>query len=91
MGEENQGTGAIPKAAIHEVVNSRGAPGLVDTISVKHVSGGISSIALKAYEKGREKWQGGNPRSRLVRRGAAAGHLHRGPDADQRDGRHGRS
>jgi phage terminase large subunit-like protein len=30
----------------------------VDTISVRHVSGGISTIQLKSYEKGREKWQG---------------------------------
>ena len=33
-------------------------PGLVDTIEVRHVSGGVSTIALKSYEKGREKWQG---------------------------------
>lgn len=30
----------------------------VDTIRVRHVSGEISTIQLKSYEKGREKWQG---------------------------------
>src|SRR5690349_19975993 len=37
---------------------SRGVPNLVDTLTVRHVSGGVSIIGLKAYEKGREKWQG---------------------------------
>jgi phage terminase large subunit-like protein len=52
------GTGAIPKDALVEVTSARGAPGLIDTIQVRHVGGGISRIALKSYEKGREKWQG---------------------------------
>lgn len=52
------GTGAIPKAAIVEYSNTRGIADLVDTISVRHASGEISTIALKSYEKGREKWQG---------------------------------
>ena len=30
----------------------------VDTVTVKHVSGGISSLGFKSYERGREKWQG---------------------------------
>src|SRR5713226_726189 len=34
------------------------AAGLVETIRVKHVSGGISTIAFKSYEQGRERWQG---------------------------------
>jgi phage terminase large subunit-like protein len=52
------GTGAIPKDALAELTPARGAHGLVDSIVVKHVSGGISRIGLKSYEKGREKWQG---------------------------------
>ena len=52
------GTGAIPKAAISDYSNTRGIADLVDTISVTHVSGDVSTIALKSYEKGREKWQG---------------------------------
>ena len=52
------GTGAIPKSAIADITSSRGTPDLQDSIKVRHVSGGISHIALKSYEKGREKWQG---------------------------------
>jgi phage terminase large subunit-like protein len=40
------------------VTGARGVPDLVDTLQVKHVSGDLSRIALKSYEKGREKWQG---------------------------------
>jgi phage terminase large subunit-like protein len=55
-GEE--GTGAIPKDAILELVSARGIPDLLDTIRVKHVSGGTSLIGLKSYATGREKFQG---------------------------------
>jgi phage terminase large subunit-like protein len=53
-----QGTGAIPKDAIIDIMPARGVPGLVDTILVRHVSGGVSRIGLKSYAEGREKWQG---------------------------------
>jgi phage terminase large subunit-like protein len=53
-----EGTGAIPKDAIVEIVPSRGVAELLDTIRVRHDSGGLSTIGLKSYEKGREKWQG---------------------------------
>ena len=46
-----QGTGAIPKDAIAELVSARG------TIRVHHVSGGVSIIGLKTYASGREKFQ----------------------------------
>ncbi len=52
------GTGAIPKDALVDVQSARGVPDLVDSITVKHASGGNSIIGLKSYEKGREKWQG---------------------------------
>jgi phage terminase large subunit-like protein len=52
------GTGTIPKACILGYTAARGINGLVDTIRVKHTSGGESLIAFKTYEKGREKWQG---------------------------------
>jgi phage terminase large subunit-like protein len=52
------GKGAIPKDAIADLVPARGVPGLMDTIRVRHVNGGGSSIGLKSYEKGREKFQG---------------------------------
>src|SRR5215831_16594689 len=52
------GTGAIPKDAIAELVSARGIPDLLDTIKVHHVSGGTSTIGLKTYASGREKFQG---------------------------------
>jgi phage terminase large subunit-like protein len=52
------GTGMIPKAALGNIAIARGIPGAIDTVSVKHVSGGMSSLQFKSYEKGREKWQG---------------------------------
>jgi phage terminase large subunit-like protein len=56
--EGAQGTGAVPKDALAELVPARGVPGMLDTIRVRHVSGGVSTIGLKSYEKGREKFQG---------------------------------
>jgi phage terminase large subunit-like protein len=53
-----QGTGTLPKETILECSSSRGLAGAIDTIQVRHITGGISQIALKSYEKGREKWQG---------------------------------
>ena len=53
-----QGTGAIPKDAIAELVSARGTPDLLDTIKVHHISGGHSIIGLKTYASGREKFQG---------------------------------
>jgi phage terminase large subunit-like protein len=53
-----EGTGAIPKDAVAELVSARGIPDLLDTIRVNHVSGGVSIIGLKTYASGREKFQG---------------------------------
>src|SRR6188472_1508584 len=52
------GTGAIPKDCLAEMVPARGIADLLDTIKVRHVSGGISTIALKSYISGRERFQG---------------------------------
>jgi phage terminase large subunit-like protein len=53
-----EGTGSIPKDAIAERVTARGIADLLDTIKVRHVSGGVSIIGLKTYQSGREKFQG---------------------------------
>lgn len=52
------GTGSIPKDAILEIVPARGMTELVDTIRVRHASGGTSTIGLKSYSQGRERFQG---------------------------------
>lgn len=51
------GTGAIPKACVVDTTRALGVSDLLDTIRVKHESGGESILAFKFYEKGREKWQ----------------------------------
>lgn len=61
LGREDQyGTGCIPLGCIEgEPIRARGGVQfLVDIVRIRHVSGGISTIAFKFYEKGREKWQG---------------------------------
>ena len=56
--ESAWGTGTIPGDTIISTDRARGVPNLLDNIIVRHKSGGDSHLAFKAYEKGREKWQG---------------------------------
>ena len=37
---------------------ARGVANLVDSVQIRHVSGAVSHVSFKSYEKGREKWQG---------------------------------
>ena len=49
VGEQGQyGTGMIPAHTIHHISHKSGAPGAVDTVWVKHVSGGLSTLGLKS-------------------------------------------
>lgn len=53
------GTGSIPKSSLLEVKRaSGGTPDCVDSITVKHTSGGISRLTFKTYDQGRLRWQG---------------------------------
>lgn len=53
------GTGAIPAHLILDIKRaSGGTPDLVETILVRHVSGGTSRVTLKTYDQGRKRWQG---------------------------------
>ena len=56
--EDDWGTGTIPGDLILKADRARGTPNLLDTVIVKHKSGEDSFLGFKAYEKGREKWQG---------------------------------
>lgn len=59
MGRPGQlGTGAIPHSALLDQSRALGVADLLDTVRVRHASGGESLLAFKFYEKGREKWQG---------------------------------
>jgi phage terminase large subunit-like protein len=55
---EDWGTGLIPGDALGHIDPARGIPNLIDTVSVRHESGGWSILQFKSYERGREKWQG---------------------------------
>ena len=52
------GSGSIPKELIVTVSTTRGIADAVDTIQVRHKSGGVSTLTFKTYERGREKLQG---------------------------------
>ncbi|HQZ60680.1 MAG TPA: terminase family protein, partial [Acinetobacter sp.] len=53
------GTGFIPKhCIIGDPKRAMGTPDLLDSVQVRHVSGGISRCGFKSYATGREKWQG---------------------------------
>lgn len=50
------GTGMIPKDRIIDTSLARGVSDAIDTVQVRHASGGISIIKFKTYEQGRAKW-----------------------------------
>jgi phage terminase large subunit-like protein len=56
--KEDWGTGLIPKHCLGETSPARGTADLLDTVSVRHISGGNSTLQFKSYAAGREKWQG---------------------------------
>lgn len=55
---DERGTGAIPYDHIGRINPKRGVGDALDTMTVKHVSGGYSRLGFKTYEQGRKKWQG---------------------------------
>jgi phage terminase large subunit-like protein len=59
---EDLGTGAIPRNLIGKITKRQcGVSDVVDTVHVKHVSGGWSTITMKSYEQGWKKFQGTAP------------------------------
>jgi len=52
------GSGAIPRQDLLHWTLGRGLAAAIDTVAVRHASGGRSFLAFKSYEQGREKWQG---------------------------------
>lgn len=56
--EEEWGTGAIPAADLIDWSRAMGVANALDSVTVKHISGGTSTLLFKAYEQGRAKWQG---------------------------------
>lgn len=52
------GTGLIPGDDIKDWSLRMGVADSVDSVLVKHASGGVSTLGFKSYDQGREKWQG---------------------------------
>jgi phage terminase large subunit-like protein len=55
--EEEWGTGFIPSRAISDRTRRTGVPNALDSVTVRHVSGGFSTLYFKSYDQGRTKWQ----------------------------------
>jgi len=55
--EEEWGTGFIPGECIVGRTRRMGVSNSLDSVTVRHASGGASTILFKAYEQGRGKWQ----------------------------------
>jgi phage terminase large subunit-like protein len=59
LGEwDDFGTGMIPYDCIIDWTRKSGVPDAVDTVLVRHVSGGVSRCQFKAYSEGRKNFQG---------------------------------
>ena len=61
--EEKWGTGYVPAECLLDHSRAMGVPNLLDNVVIKwggggDVQAGESYLSFKAYEKGREKWQG---------------------------------
>lgn len=54
----DMGTGLIPKDVIVKTTSKQGVSDAIDTIQVKHTSGGISTLVLKSYDQKRISFQG---------------------------------
>ncbi len=52
------GTGLIPRDYLARTTSKQGIADAIDTIFIKHVSGGISQLSFKSYDQGREVFQG---------------------------------
>lgn len=58
-GKKNfDGTGVIPGHALGAVTWKQGVSDLADTIKVRHISGGWSTLGLKSYQQGRGSFEG---------------------------------
>lgn len=52
------GTGSVPKVCIGKSTRKAGVPNALDTVLVKHISGGWSKVSFRAYEQGAKKHMG---------------------------------
>ncbi|MEO5368522.1 MAG: terminase family protein [Magnetococcus sp. DMHC-1] len=52
------GTGLLPRKALIETRHKQGVADAVDTVTVRHVSGGTSRLVFLSYDQGRTAFQG---------------------------------
>lgn len=58
MDEKSLGTGTIPIECVGKVTRKAGVPNAFDAVRVKYVTGGWSTVYLRAYEQGFKKFMG---------------------------------
>jgi phage terminase large subunit-like protein len=58
VGRGRDGSGVLPRSRIVSRTHVAHIRGGIDQLQVRHCSGGTSTLLLKSYERGREKWQG---------------------------------
>jgi phage terminase large subunit-like protein len=56
--ESAWGTGMIPGDDLSDWGRRQGIADALDNVTVRHVSGGTSTLGFKSYDQGRQKWQG---------------------------------
>jgi phage terminase large subunit-like protein len=56
--ESDWGTGLLPGDDLVDWARRQGVPDALDGVTVKHMSGGVSTLGFKSYDQGRTKWQG---------------------------------
>lgn len=52
------GTGSIPADALGDISRRMGVADTLDTVLIKHVSGGTSTLGFRSFDQGRRRWQG---------------------------------
>ncbi len=55
--EDDWGTAMVPGDCLVDWSRAMGVPNALDSITVKHINGGNSTLYFKTYAQGRKKWQ----------------------------------
>lgn len=56
--KKTSGEGLVPANCIGDITWKQGVNDLIDTVQIKHVSGGWSALGLKSYQQGRKSFEG---------------------------------
>ena len=58
LGNNEVGSGMIPKNLILKAWSKPGTPRAIDSVEIRHVSGGVSTLSFKSYEEGVQSFYG---------------------------------